>query len=268
MYWISFLVARALRAAGRHEGGAIAWHVALALCFIGGCAGDAEPADFYFTDVRCLPDVDAGETVVAGQRVSCWFRVAGGQEGREVVLRCKQPALDIDCDSPALELGPRGPGPLPIEDGRFAMETRYLAGTTAVVTWFADTGRERASHLLEIPVVADDGIDEPPSIDIDCAGAGDDDTVVRIPAGDTLRCALRIRDPDPGDLYWTYDIAQDEVPAHTPMPLGGAAPAPVQAAWSWTTAPGEAGTSWTFTFVVSDGRTPEVKRDLVVVVDP
>lgn len=233
------------------------------------CAGSS-PGDssgnLRFTDVICLPEVTGGQTIVEGSLVTCTFHVAG-PPGRAVTLRCEDGAgNELDCGSSSrTQLQPFGASPLPLDDGFFTISTDGLAGTTAVVVWVADDGEEEARHRFEAQVVADDGLNEPPGIELDCGG--DTDGSVDIKAGNELVCTLRFIDPDPDLLTWSYEIAQGGTPTSEPTPFGGAATAPFEAEWRWITAPSESGMAWTFRFKVMDGAAPEVTRDLIVNVE-
>lgn len=227
----------------------------------GGNAGNLR-----FTSIICLPDTSNGQAVVEGQQIGCTFRVEGTTTG-SVSLRCEDDAgAALDCGSSSTtQLQPSGSHPLPINDGWFYTRTDGLAGTTLVVIWVADGGNTQARHRFEAPVIADDGLNEPPSIAIDCAG--DTDGRVRVTAGNQLGCTLRFLDPDPDVLVWSYQQTAGPAPASQPRPFGGAGSAPLTADWQWQTSTSEAGGSWMYTFHVDDGTAPPVTSDLVVTVE-
>jgi hypothetical protein len=217
-----------------------------------------------FTQVACVPDVS--RDVVQGQTISCTFRVVGTTMAN-ATLRCRDAAsAPVDCSSTSsTQLQPFGSNALPINDGLFIMSTQGRAGTHPVIVWVADTGALQATHRFEANIVADDGVNGPPSIEFNCAG--DADGTVRVVAGAQLVCQVRLSDPDPDTLSWSYTQTAGSVPANEPTPFGGSGQAPLEFTWRWSTVAAEAGASWTYRFTVNDGTAPAVTRDLAVSVE-
>jgi hypothetical protein len=226
---------------------------------------DDEPVSdaLRFTNIRCLPDVGAGDDVVAGQHVSCRFGVQGAS-GRRVTLSCEdESGTAVDCSSTSTtQIQPFGSNPLPVFNGWFGMgDTSSLGGTTVVTIWVADDTVEQARHRFEADVIADDGVNGPPSIEVDCDG--DTDGTVSVTAGSRLDCTLFILDPDPDDVSWDYTQTSGATPSASPSPYGGTGRAPYDVTWRWQTDSSESGT-FVFTFSADDGTATAVTYDLTV----
>jgi hypothetical protein len=220
------------------------------------------PGDLHFRSIRCLPDVDGGEDVVAGQSMFCRFEV-WGTAGRRATLTCEDASgAPIDCSSSSsTQIQPFGSNPLPVINGWFGTSTSGLAGTTIVIVWVADDTVETATHRFEADVVADDGVNGPPSIEVECEG--DSDGNVDVTAGDRLDCRLVILDPDPDTVDWDYTQTSGPTPATSPSPYSGLGPAPFDVTWRWQTASTDAGT-YVFRFSADDGTAAAVTFDLTV----
>lgn len=226
---------------------------------------DDEPVSdtLRFTGIHCLPDVDGGDDVVAGQNVSCRFGVQGAT-GRRVTLSCEDGSgTAIDCSSSSsTQIQPFGSNPLPVFNGWFGMgNTSSLGGTTVVIVWVADDTVEQARHRFEADVIADDGTNGPPSIEVDCGG--DTDGSVSVTAGSRLDCRLFILDPDPDDVSWDYSQTSGATPVTSPSPYGGTGRAPYDVTWRWQTDSSESGT-FVYTFSADDGTATAVTYDLTV----
>lgn len=226
---------------------------------------DDEPVSdtLRFTGIRCLPDVEGGDDVVAGQNVSCRFGVQGAT-GRRVTLSCEDASgTAIDCSSSSsTQIQPFGSNPLPVFNGWFGMgNTSSLGDTTVVIVWVADDTVEQARHRFEADVIADDGTNGPPSIEVDCGG--DTDGSVSVTAGSRLDCRLFILDPDPDDVSWDYSQTSGATPVTPPSPYGGTGRAPYDVTWRWQTDSSESGT-FVYTFSADDGTATAVTYDLTV----
>ncbi len=226
---------------------------------------DDEPVSdtLRFTGIHCLPDVDGGDDVVAGQNLSCRFGVQGAT-GRRVTLTCEdESGTAVDCSSSSsTQIQPFGSNPLPVFNGWFGMgNTSSLGGTTVVIIWVADDTVEQARHRFEADVVADDGVNAPPSIEVDCGG--DTDGSVSVTAGSRLDCRLFILDPDPDDVSWDYSQTSGATPVTSPSPYGGTGRAPYDVTWRWQTDSSESGT-FVYTFSADDGTATAVTYDLTV----
>jgi len=225
---------------------------------------EEEPAstELRFANIRCLPDVGSGESVVDGQSMFCRFEVRGGS-GTRATLECEDDTgSPIDCGSSSTtQIQPFGSNPLPIINGWFGTGTSGRAGTTIVVVWVADDTVDQARHRFEADVVADDGVNGPPSIEVTCAG--DSDGEVGVAAGARLDCTLRFLDPDPDDLTWDYVQTSGPAPTSAPGPYSGLGRAPFDVTWRWQTATGESGT-YVYTFSVDDGTSSPATFDLTV----
>jgi len=230
----------------------------------------ADPADdepvsdtLRFTSIHCLPDVDGGDDVVAGQNVSCRFGVQGST-GRRVTLSCEdESGTIVECSSSSTtQIQPFGSNPLPVFNGWFGMgNTSSLGGTTVVTIWVADDTVEQARHRFEADVIVDDGVNAPPTIEVDCDG--DTDGSVSVTAGDRLDCSLFILDPDPDDVSWDYTQTSGATPVASPSPYGGTGRAPYDVTWRWQTDSSESGT-FVYTFSADDGTATAVTYDLTV----
>lgn len=222
-----------------------------------------EPSDeLRFTNIRCLPDVGAGDDVVDGQNLFCRFEVRGAT-GRRVDLSCEDESGSvIDCSSSSTsQIQPFGSNPLPVFNGWFGTGTSGLAGTTIVIIWVADDTVDQVRHRFEADVIADDGTNGPPSIEVSCEGDTDGD--VSVTAGDRLDCMLFFLDPDPDSLDWDYTQTSGPTPVTSPAPYGATGPAPFDVTWRWQTDSGESG-AFVYTFSVDDGTAAAVTYDLTV----
>ncbi|MBW2260739.1 MAG: hypothetical protein JRG91_02110 [Deltaproteobacteria bacterium] len=226
---------------------------------------DDEPVSdtLRFTNIRCLPDVGGGDDVVAGQNVSCRFGVQGAT-GRRVTLSCEDDSgTAVDCSSSSTtQIQPFGSNPLPVFNGWFGMgNTSSLGGTTVVTIWVADDTVGQARHRFEANVIADDGTNGPPTIEVDCGG--DTDGSVSVTAGARLDCTLYILDPDPDDVSWDYTQTSGATPVTPPSPYGGTGRAPYDVTWRWQSDSSESGT-FVYTFSADDGTASTVTYDLTV----
>lgn len=228
----------------------------------GGSGADGGAEAPAFTQIACVPD-PRSQDIVAGQIIQCGFHVIG-PAGASATLSCEnESGASIDCGSASTtQLQPFGSNPLPINDGQFVMSTAGRANTRAVVVWVGSNGSAQGRYRFEANIVADDGVNEPPRIDIDCGG--DTDGVVSAPAGSTLSCQVRFVDPDPDILTWSYALSAGAAPVNDPTPFGGAGVAPIVVSWRWNIAASEAGSIRTYTFTASDGTAAPVTRQLVV----
>lgn len=224
---------------------------------------DVSPDALRFTNITCLPDVGGGETVVEGQNMECGFSVEGAA-GHSVTLSCEdETGTAVDCSSTSsTQIQPFGSNPLPVHNGWFGTMTGGLGGTTIAIIWVADDTVEQARHRFEAVVVTDDGINEPPTIEVDCGG--DVDGNVNVTVGDRLECILYFLDPDPDGLNWDYARTSGPEPVHNPTPYGGLGTAPVRVNWYWQTDAAESGGTWVYTFTVDDGAAAPVTYDLTV----
>jgi hypothetical protein len=226
--------------------------------------GEEEPAatGLRFANIDCLPDVGGGEDVVEGQSMTCRFEVLG-ESGRRVTLSCEdESGTAIDCSSSSpTQIQPFGSNPIPVINGWFGTGTDGLADTTIVIVWVADDTVEQARHRFEADVVADDGTNGPPEIDVTCGG--DSDGTIDVTAGDRMDCTLTFTDPDPDDLDWDYTQTAGATPVTSPGPYGGLGRAPYSVAWRWQTDSSESGT-YEYTFSVDDGTAPAVTFVLTV----
>jgi hypothetical protein len=210
-----------------------------------------------------LPDVDGGEDVVAGQSMFCRFEVRGSG-GRRVTLSCEdESGTDLNCTSSSpMQIQPFGSNPLPVFNGWFGIaNSDSYEGTTVVVMWVADDTVEQARHRYEADVIADDGSNGAPSIEVTCEG--DSDGNVDVTAGDRLDCRLVFLDPDPDTLTWDYTKTSGPDPVTGPSPYGGTGRAPFDVIWRWQTDSGESG-AFVYQFSVDDGTAAAVTYDLTV----
>lgn len=231
-----------------------------------GGPGGGGSDELRFAEVQCVPDVLRGMSLVAGQSLSCVFRLEGSS-GRSASLRCEHDSgAAADCGAAAgMQLQPFGTHPLPIQDGLFILSTSGLGPGRRVVVWRADDGEHLARYRLEVEIVADNGVNEQPGIEFNCGGRTDG--TARIAAGGEVSCQVRFVDPDPDALSWSYAVASGPAPQNEATPFGGSGQAPHEVRWRWRTSASEAGKTWTYAFTVSDGTAPAVTRQLVVTVE-
>jgi hypothetical protein len=216
-----------------------------------------------FAHIECLPDVLGGADVVDGQLLTCEFSVLG-EAGRNATLSCEDTGGGaVDCSSTSsTQIQPFGANPLPIDSGWFGAPSDGLAGMTYEIVWVADDGTDEATYHLTANVIADDGVDEQPSIEVSCHG--DDDGEVSVTAGDRLECTLFFLDPDPDTVSWDYTRSSGPSPVDDPSPFGGLGGAPYSVEWHWDTDATESGGTWIWTFSVNDDTGPDVTYDLTV----
>ncbi len=228
-----------------------------------GGSGGGSPGDPTFVDISCLPDVLGGVSVVEGQPISCSFGVTGAP-GESVELTCEDDQGNVtDCGpTSGTQIQPFGSNPLPLDDGWFGTGTAGLAGDMVNVVWVATDGQgNRGTYTFEAPVVADDGVNEPPTIEVNCAG--DTDGAVSVAGGEKLECDILLLDPDPDQIWWDYTTISG-APVNSPGPYSGVGGAPYTAIWHWDTTAAEAGSSFVFRFTADDETAPVVEYDLTV----
>ena len=224
------------------------------------------PSAPVFEDVHCLPDVTASppESLVDGQMLQCTFRVTG-PAGASVTLSCQDDSgSPIDCSSTSVttQIQPFGVHSLPVENGWFGSPSDGMGGQSIVVVWVADDGQGNiGTYRLEAPVIPDDGINQPPSLELDCGGDTDGD--VDVTAGQELLCRISVLDPDPDQVRWDY-VVQSGSPANTPHPAGGLGGVPYAVDWRWQTEGSEAGSTVVFRFSADDSNASMVTYDLTV----
>jgi hypothetical protein len=217
-----------------------------------------------FSSFRCSYAVTGATSLVDDMPVDCRFDVLG-DPSRQVTLGCEntqgQP-VDCSASSPMLQAVPFGPQPIPLEGAGLLDWPTGMAGQTYSMVIVASDGVETAKQLVEIPIVADDGINVPPTIDFDCAG--DTDGQVDVTAGETASCHIVYYDPDPGTFEYSIQRSLGLDPLNYVSTESGGTYTSRELDLVWKTDASEAGTSTTYELTADDLLAAKLKKSIVI----
>ncbi len=238
----------------------------------GGAGGDtAEPPDpdaLRFANVACVHDELGLSEVTEGQYVECRFEILG-KAGQSATLSCedsKGQPVDCDPNGPQPQLiWPDGAQPLPLTFAGFTAATDGLGGKTLSIVLVASDGTETARHPVSIPVAADDGVPDAPTLSVDC-GQAKGSTLIEIQAGTNLDCIGSVIDPDPDMLEYSIDLVSSDAPAWLPIPASGGLWGTGTFGWTFFAKPDDVGKFFDYTFKVNDYTHTPVTTTFTIVV--
>jgi hypothetical protein len=234
----------------------------------GGTTGPADPDALRFENVSCVHEKLGLSSVTEGQLADCNFHVLG-KPGQTATLSCEDlQGQPIDCDpngAQPQQVWPDGAQPLPLTFAGFASATTGMGGSTLSIVLVASDGTETARHRLDIPVTADNGVPDAPTLTVDC-GQAEGSTTIEVEAGKNLDCTASVVDPDPDMIEYSIDLASADAPTWFPIPASGGLWGTGFFGWTFFAQAADAGKSFDYTFKVNDYTHAPVTATFTIVV--